>query len=324
MHYRSVNDLLTLIQKQIGSIPADVELVVGASPGGLFIARILALKLNLPYCEAEAFLGNEALSGELIRSYRHAQLKRARDARKVLLVDDSIVSGASMRALATRLAAGYSGTILTLAAYAPAEHAVQLDITLEHLGQPRLFEWNIMQHESLSRACLDIDGVLCVDPTPQQNDDGPGYLQFLRNARPLYLPRLRVAHLVTSRLEKYRTETEQWLDQHGVRYGQLHMLDLPSAAERRRLGVHHRFKADVYRSHPDTQLFVESELGQALEIARIAGKPVFCIESNELYSPGMGLQVQRAGYRGQTLKKRILNKLGRLVGDYTPGALAGR
>ncbi|MFC3607918.1 phosphoribosyltransferase family protein [Stutzerimonas tarimensis] len=322
MHYRSVNDLLTLLGKHLDRIPRNLDLVVGVSPGGLFLARMLAIKLNLPCTDLDTFERNGHLEREAVRSYRHEPLIRAREARKVLLVEDS-GSGASMRELATRIAAGFPGKIMTLAAYAPAGHAEDLDQVLERLDQPAMFEWNLMQHPSLSRACLDIDGVLCVDPTHQQNDDGANYLQFLRNAQPLYIPGLQVAHLVTSRLEKYRGETEEWLDRHGVRYGQLHMLDLPSAAERRRLKVHHRFKADVYRSFPDTQLFIESELGQALDIAHLSRKPVFCIESNALYNAGWQLLALRASHRGQVLNRRVGARFGRLLGGQQPGVLAG-
>ena len=44
--------------------------------------------------------------------------------------------------------------------------------------------------------------------------------------------------IVTSRLEKYREPTEKWLKDHGVKYKQLIMLDLPSAEERRKQGCH--------------------------------------------------------------------------------------
>ena len=45
-------------------------------------------------------------------------------------------------------------------------------------------------------------------PTKEQNDDGPEYVSFLLNAVPLYLPGSKIGTLVTSRLEKYRVETE--------------------------------------------------------------------------------------------------------------------
>lgn len=51
---------------------------------------------------------------------------------------------------------------------------------------------------------MDIDGVLCADPTPEENDDGEKYRHFLLNTPPLFIPKVTIGTLVTSRLEKYR------------------------------------------------------------------------------------------------------------------------
>jgi uncharacterized HAD superfamily protein len=62
------------------------------------------------------------------------------------------------------------------------------------------------------------------------------------------------------------------------------MLDLPSKEERMRLGCHSQFKADVYAAS-NAVLFIESEYGQAQEIAAKAGKPVLCIETQHIIYP---------------------------------------
>ncbi len=100
---------------------------------------------------------------------------------------------------------------------------------------------------------------------------------------------LRVMPLIllvalTSRLEKYRTLTEAWLAKHEIKYDRLIMLDLPSKAERQRLGAHGSFKAEFYRKS-DAILFIESEHEQALKIARLSGKPVLCVETNIVSFP---------------------------------------
>lgn len=94
---------------------------------------------------------------------------------------------------------------------------------------------------------MDIDGVLCVDPTPEENDDGPRYREFLLNAQPLFIPRTEVGTLVTSRLEKYRPETMAWLKKNHVKYDKLVMLDLPNKEARQRANCHASFKAKEYK-----------------------------------------------------------------------------
>ena len=92
---------------------------------------------------------------------------------------------------------------------------------------PRVFEWNLMHGTVLANSCVDIDGVLCLDPTDEENDDGECYARFLRDTPALLLPTAPVAWLVTSRLEKYRKQTAEWLARHEVRYG------APTRASRR-------------------------------------------------------------------------------------------
>lgn len=320
MNYRSVSDLSDLTTRLASKIPEDIQLVVGIPRSGMLVASLLALKLNLPLTDLYSFVRNDELNKGNTRTYKHSQLRKPWEASKILLVDDSIASGKSMQQALERVTAVYPGTVLTLAAFAQGDNRHRVDLFLEVVDQPRLFEWNILHHHFISRACLDIDGVLCVDPTAEENDDGPNYLHFLQHAKPLFIPSTQVAHLVTSRLEKYRQQTEEWLHRHGVQYAKLHMLDLPSAQERRRLGAHHLFKADVYRSDPHAVLFIESEQHQALAIMQLSNKAVFCIETNQMYLPGMSLSALqvRLVRKGLSLKARLSAKLRKCLAKLFP------
>ena len=172
-----------------------------------------------------------------------------------------------------------------------------------------IFEWNAFHHPQICNSCFDLDGILCVDPTNHENDDGPRYLEFLRSARPLIVPTQRIGHIVSARLEKYRAQTEQWLKDHDIAYGQLHLIDLPSAAERQRLGSHSSHKAKIYRD-TNAILFYESDIKQAREIAHLSGKPVLCIEDMSLQLPG-GLKVDS---HIKTAKWHFERPIGRLKG----------
>jgi uncharacterized HAD superfamily protein len=160
-----------------------------------------------------------------------------------------------------------------------------------------------MHHKFLAQCCVDIDGVLCLDPTEAENDDGPAYEKFLSEALPLFGPTRKIGWLVTSRLEKYRALTEAWLAKHGIQYDKLIMLDLPSKAERQRLGVHGSFKADFYRKS-DAILFIESEHQQALKIAELSGKPVLCVETHLVTYPD-ALSLPALGQTARNLPGRL-------------------
>lgn len=310
MNYRSLNDLSRLSTECAGKISNDIDLVVGIPRSGMLVASIIALKQNLPLTDLYSFLRNDDLKKGTTRTYKHAELVKPQDAKKILLVDDSISSAKSMFAAQEQVKAAYEGSVVTMAVFAERNNRHLVDMHLELVEQPRVFEWNIMHHAFLTHACLDIDGVLCVDPTADQNDDGPRYRDFLACTRPLFIPSVKVAHLVTSRLEKYRADTEEWLQRNGVQYGTLHMLDLPTAEERRRLNIHHKFKAEVYASQPLTRLFVESEERQAIEIMKLSGKPVYCIETNEMYVPGQIFNLKANTVRkGHRLKAKLFGKV---------------
>lgn len=284
MNYRSIADLHHDIMSGLHLIPRDVDLVVGIPRSGLLAANMLALLLNLPLADIEGFAEGRLLSSGVSRR-RSALDLRFEDLRHVLVLDDSTYTGRAFKEARLKLAHLTDRIKITYAAvYDAGEVDVGDAITFQKLPMPRVFQWNLMGHSVLHRSCVDIDGVLCADPTEEENDDGDAYVEFLLNAKRMAAPTERIGHLVTSRLEKYRPQTEQWLARHGVQYDRLIMLDLPSAAERRAAGNHGRFKGEYYRKS-DAILFIESEPWQAVEIARISGKDVLCTGDQQIYRP---------------------------------------
>ena len=314
MYYRSISDMNATILKAMHRLPRDLDLIVGVPRSGLLAANLLALAGNVRMTDLDSYLDGRVYSSGTTKA--HSLRPETSGPRKVLILDDSINSGNSMQTVRARISAAALGDeVIYAAVYGVSRDHLETDIVLEVLPQPRIFQWNFMHHIALERACVDIDGVLCHDPTETENDDGAAYLRFLTAARPLYLPTHRVAALVTSRLEKYRAQTEAWLDAIGVRYKELVMLDLPSKAERQRLAAHGSFKAEYYRKSP-YDLFIESENGQARTIARLSGKPVLCLESHRLIEPSAAAiiaslpKVQSFGQGGSAIKRFARSVLG--------------
>ena len=283
MHYRSFSHLSDDIKRSLARLQHQkFDLVVGIPRSGMVPAYIIGLYLNLGVTSLDGLLANEALKRGSTRKAR-VELETVQDAQKILLVDDSICSGESLKETLAKIPAALRDRITTLAVYSSQPQRSDVDIFFEHIPEPRAFEWNIFHRALLSRACVDIDGVLCRDPLTAENDDGERYIEFLLNAEPLILPSYKIHSLVTSRLEKYRAHTEEWLANHGVEYDKLIMLDLPSSAERQRLGSHAEHKAKHYLAS-GLDFFIESDERQAREIARITKKPVYCVGSTQVYS----------------------------------------
>lgn len=288
MNYRSVADLDDQIVGWLPRLPRDLDVVVGVPRSGLLAANLVALHLNLPLTDVEGLLHGRLLQTGKRLNVGDGQSFLAQP-RRVLVVDDSVLSGKALAAVREALrAAGSHHHVRYAAPYVVpgSEHLV--DYHAELLPAPRCFEWNLMHHKLfLANTCMDIDGVLCRDPKESENDDGPGYQEFVKNADPLYLPSHPVRWLVTSRLEKYRAATEDWLRRHGIEYGELRMMNYPDMSARRSAGAYASFKANIY-VETGAWMFIESHRELSKQIAVLSGRDVFCMDTREMIGPEEG------------------------------------
>jgi uncharacterized HAD superfamily protein/orotate phosphoribosyltransferase len=310
VNYKSFENLSEDIKRKLHKIHAGkYDLIVGIPRSGIIPAYMIGLYANLNVIDFEGFVENRRLKKGITRQVKLAH-DRAHDAQNVLLVDDSISSGKSMVNVLAQLPDNLRKRVTTMAVYSDRKRRNDVDFYLECVPTPRVFEWNIFHHNLLSKACVDIDGVLCLDPTENENDDGEKYIKFLLNSKPHIIPSNKVHSLVTSRLEKYRPQTEEWLERNGVQYDHLIMLDLPSKSERQRLGAHSIHKANYYKSNRDLDIFIESDVRQARDIMEKTSKSVYCVDSNSMLSPGVWGSVLSApnNFR-KTFKSRLAKNL---------------
>jgi uncharacterized HAD superfamily protein len=270
---RSVADLAATITANLHRIDRrQFDVVVGIPRSGMIPASIIATALQLPLADVGGYARGivNGRSGALVSG-----------GNRVLLVDDSCNKG---RAMATAVATLPKGTEVTrLAVFGPyqVEPSSVCDIWFEIVHGPRAFAWNMSKHIRLSRWGFDFDGVFCRDPEKAENDDGPRYDRFLREAEPLFLPTRPVGHIVTCRIERYRSATETWLRRQGVRFESLTMMPYANKAERMAAGNRGGWKAEQVR-RLGVELFVESCPKQAGIIAREAGTQVWCTRTQAL------------------------------------------
>ena len=283
MNYRSVADLSRDATALARSLPTNIDLVVGIPRSGLLASYLVCLQLNTRMTDVQGLRDRRLLSS----GYRYdGKVSGFDDIQRVLVVDDSVDSGRQMRETKAEIEEMDLPFDVEYAAVyvSPTGHR-EVDYWTDVVYKPRFFEWNVMHHPLLQYSCIDIDGVLCRDPTPEENDDGERYAEFLRTVKPWMVPTERIGWLVTSRLEEYREETEAWLDRHDIHYGELVMMDHESAEQRQEAADHAKFKTEVYRE-TEAKLFIESDPEQATEIADNSGKHVFSYDTNELLEPG--------------------------------------
>lgn len=283
--FKSYEDLVSDIKEHISKINRyDFDLVVGIPRSGMIPAYLISAFLNIDCCDVDTLIENRPLQRGITRTTK-GNLKFPKEANRILLIDDSIYSGDSLAKILSKIPENLKQTITTGVVYATGKGKEKVDFYLLGLEGMKLFEWGIYHNNIAGRTCFDMDGVLCKDCRPEQNDDGEKYLEFITNAEPLFIPTNTIFAIVTNRLEKYRPETVAWLEKHKVRYEHLIMLDLPNKAERQKIdgGIEHKGK--FYKQFHNTVLFIESSFNQSVSIAKVSGKPVYCVDRNKFITP---------------------------------------
>ena len=324
MNFRSYEDLARIISNNIYKIPEDVDLVVGVPRSGLMAASMVALYLNLPITDIEGLEQDRLFESGSTK--KGNWIKKPSKARKILVVEDSSVSGNSINQVKERLSKlKIKNKLIYLIVIATKETKDLADMYFDICPVPRMFEWNYMYHILLRQACVDIDGVLNRDPSEEENDDGEKYIDFISNVKPRVVPTKKIKYLVTTRLEKYRKYTEAWLKKNHIEYEQLIMMDVASKEERVKLGNHGIYKGNVYKGLDDAIIFIESNKNQAQVIANTSGKPAFCVDNGKLYKPQPKVEVKKEEPRKKSsivrrafrkvvplrLRKALKKKIGR-------------
>jgi uncharacterized HAD superfamily protein/adenine/guanine phosphoribosyltransferase-like PRPP-binding protein len=273
-----------VIRQNIYKLSDDVDVVVGIPRSGIIPAYIIAGYLNKRVCSINEFINEYALDGGDRVKFEKENTARLK---KVLIVDDSIYSGRSILEIKRKLEKFDTNKyeFKYCAIYARSGFNKLIDYYFKIINETRLFQWNYLNHSVAQDSCYDLDGVLCIDPADWQNDDGEKYINFILNAKPLFIPNYEIHSIVTSRLEKYRSQTVEWLAKNNVKYKNLYMMNLATAQERRALGNHAEFKAEIYKSLKDTILFIESNPQQAKKIADLSGKQCICATTDEMFEP---------------------------------------
>jgi uncharacterized HAD superfamily protein/hypoxanthine phosphoribosyltransferase len=280
MNFVSYKRLYEDIYRWVRVLPKDFDLIIGIPRSGLLPALLLSLHYNIPVSEIESFK-----NGHIFKSGQRGQFVsniKKNIIHKVIVVDDSCTSGKSI-ANAKYILKNVKGYDIKYGAmYVTEDSKKYVDYFCSIINSPRCFQWNWMHHTFLMNSCSDMDGVLCGSPSHKQNDDGKNYIQFLKNAKPMFIPSVKIKYIVTARLEKYRRLTEEWLSRYNIKYEKLFMMNYPNMQKRKKDGKYSEYKAGIYMKS-NAILFIEDDIVQAQKIAQITRKPVLCITNWIMY-----------------------------------------
>jgi hypothetical protein len=270
-HYRSYQEIVGDVHGWCERLP-PIAAVAGIPKSGCLIATLISHFRNIPLLSIDALI-----QGQL--SYRRdGRIQRKVDG-PILIVDDTSASGSSMKDVRLILRSmGVDINMLFGALYAIPNESIDLygyELTTGY----HTFESNFLRDCLSQNYVCDLDGVFRKDWKGSNEDlEEEHYRGFLRSGPPTHLlPTYPVMAIVSASLGKYRHLTEDWLHDHGVQYGEL-ILPYETLADRAGQNIA-AAKAAVYMRLAEATLFVESEMGQAMEIKRITGRAVFCTDN---------------------------------------------
>lgn len=286
--FLTVNDLANDAFKLSSMIPPDVKAIVGVARSGMTPANIVATMLHLPLLAVRQTLNDVIPVGNGWRMGGSDHVSVSKSV-KVAVIDDTSMTGNSFRAIKPLLERTFDDYV-TCSVYVNPLATLKPDIYCHELPWPHLLEWNLFNSVLSPNCATDFDGVLCHDCAGWQDDDGDHYLEFIKNAIPKYLSRkVPIPLIVTARIEKYRQQTEDWLERHGVKFNRLVMHPAKNVHERRKDDIAafkaHHFEEWAKRHHPRPRpsMFIESEPHQSKRINEITNRLVLCPSNATVY-----------------------------------------
>ena len=288
MKYITLAEMAKTIRDNIWKVPRDIDFIITIPRSGTIAGSIISEFLNVPLIDIDSFVaGIKPYGGGRLRYYN----KKEHNTKRVLVVDDTVFSGMSKVKAKEKLERFSDYQFIFMAVYLEGPGENYIDLWLEDLReytngftQIVLYEWNIFHHnEDIMERCLyDLDGVLCLDPPDERNEQE--YLDYIKNAVPLFIPTTKIGGIVTYRLIKNKDITVDWLARNNVEYGMMLMFNANSWEERAAQNIHPgKWKGMIYKSLDKYNLFVESSSEQAKIIHEISGKPVLSIEDNKIF-----------------------------------------
>ncbi|WP_417850315.1 hypothetical protein [Thalassoglobus sp.] len=263
--------------KLVSMLPPNITAVAGVARSGLHPATMISMMLHVPLIVIRHHQADWLPAGN---GWRLNEGRPVQDG-ITLVVDDTTMTGNSLQRT-KHVITDMPGPKMYAAIYVNPAAKAKPDLWAVDLPWPHLLQWNLFNSVMMDSCAFDFDGVLCHDCPSSDDDDGPRYDEFLRNATPRHLIRKRKIQLiVTARLEKYREQTMDWLDRWGIAVDQLVMGPWKSLQERRLDDVA-AFKANALKKWFATdakirpKIFIESDPRQAQRIANLTGGLVAC------------------------------------------------
>lgn len=296
MLFKSYSDLAACINTNLWKIPHDIDGVIGVARSGMIPAAMIAEALNVGLSERLFFYNTVTSDSNVVEAFNsHGwrplnRLVQIKTKPKFLVVDDTSCNGRETHNTkkifsSEKFDGCFDFVYLVVYSDGPCGIATP-DIILEDISdwytKPHIFEWHLMTHPAyVNDTIFDLDGVICVDPPDERNIEA--YESYLDNPIPFHIPSTsQHITIITYRMDKYRPQTERFLDSVGITNRDLVMYQAETYNQRA-LEPPWDYKARYYRANDKFKLFIESDELQATLIHKATGKPVYCVSTNRMF-----------------------------------------
>ena len=203
---KMIEDCKNLLLPQVHNL--KLRGVLGVPRSGMLPASMIAMWLNLPLYYLDENNNAKILSGAT--DFGGIRMKDFNNRQgRILVVDDTMYAGTAMKNIKSRLLEDvYFATV-----YFRPESEFKPDFYAKELKSPHLLEWNFFDSGYLKDSIFDFDGIFSPNVPYEICIDEERYIEYIKNVKPLphRIPKRRCKGIVTARLEKYRSITEDWL-----------------------------------------------------------------------------------------------------------------
>ena len=274
-----VNDeeILKCVDEWVSELRSkNYDLIIGIPRSGLMIASMIAVKLGKSLSTPDAYIKNMTWKSKNIPN---------NTVKKILLVDDSVALGNTLLNYHTLVKEFDEKVVVDRGALFIREHGMnKVDEFHGVIPEITMFQF-ALTHQKLGSVGFDMDGVLCDDCTLEIVSDNVKYLDFLKNVKPKIIPIYKIDYIITSRIEKYRDLTEEWLKNNGVQYEKLIMWNTEDRSKE-------SFCSWEYKSNMIDKLnldyFIESNSYEAEPIWELTGVPTIATDKMILFNENYG------------------------------------
>ncbi|RUR28308.1 hypothetical protein ELY33_14005 [Vreelandella andesensis] len=292
--FKSYADLNSDIKKNFDKISGNWDLVVGIPRSGMIPAYIISLALNVNCTDISSLVNNFPLKKGVTRGIKN-NISQPWDANKILLVDDSILSGDSLRKEMKSIPNFLKKRITTLAVYSNKPVRNDVNIVIEFIPLPRVFEWNIFHHKIIEESCISLEGVISINKSNGKD--------VIKSS---YLPSQKVNTIVSCRHELQRQKVVDWLKLNSVSFTNLIMVNNDVELNNMDNFSIAKFKSEAFRNS-SARLYIEGDAEQAKMINRNSNKPVYCQASSKIYNPGINFEYKEMKAMGKLVVWKMLN-----------------